>query len=658
MSIKYRPEIDGLRAIAVIAVVLYHAEFVFRGINPFKGGFIGVDVFFVISGYLITSIILGEMQEDRFSFARFYERRARRILPALFVVMAASIPFAWMYMLPKAMKDYAGSVISALAFGSNIWFWQEDSYTTELSAFKPFLHTWSLSVEEQFYVLFPLFLLLLWKFARGYITSLFVVVFFLSLQLAHIGSGQYVDATFYLLPTRGWELLAGAILAKLEISKGRISHPFLDMFMPALGLFLICNAFVFFDDQMRHPSFNTLQPVIGTMLLVWFCKKGELISDFLRSKPFVAIGLISYSFYLWHFPIFAFARINNPTLSDYDKVECILLALFLSIAIFFVIEKPMRNPTRVKLNRFSYFAATSVLILLAFNYLAFSLQITSKFGYEYPVALSLIEDSNATVTTQKWVKCRNIKIPNGTCHQTGHGTELTIIWGDSHANALRKGIVPNNNETLMVITNIGCPPIIDIRRYDGITNAKNCDNTKILKENAELISSLQPKRVLLVSRWTLYIHGWHRENKLQKAHCFITSSNENPINPSPALSTKTLRTNLHKTVNFLSETSEVVFISQPPDMQSLGVKAIQSGNAVTLPKDVYLSWHSEEKKIMQELKQLEGIRVINLENVFCHKNACITRIGDDAASLVYSDDNHLSGLGAQLAWQYIQNQLQ
>lgn len=184
MSLKYRPEIDGLRAVAVVSVILYHAGFVFSGITPFQGGFIGVDVFFVISGYLITSIILRETQEGGFSFSRFYERRARRILPALFTVMACSIPAAWMYMLPKAMKEYANSLLYSLSFISNIWFLNEDSYTAEPSALKPFLHTWSLSVEEQFYVIFPIVLMLAWKFARKYLVSLFVVGFLLSLQLA------------------------------------------------------------------------------------------------------------------------------------------------------------------------------------------------------------------------------------------------------------------------------------------------------------------------------------------------------------------------------------------------------------------------------------------------------------------------------------------
>lgn len=349
MSLKYRPEIDGLRAIAVFAVILYHAEFNFGGYNPFKGGFVGVDVFFVISGYLITSIILREMSEGKFSFTRFYERRARRIFPALFTVMTASLPISYYTMLPKAVTEYAGSVLSALVFGSNIWFWREDSYWAAPSALKPFLHTWSLSVEEQFYVFFPIALLLLYKFAREYITKIFVFVFLFSLLLSHFGSAHFPKATFFLLPTRAWELLAGAVLGKMEIERGRIGRPFLDFVMPIIGLLLICSAVVFFNSEMRHPSFMTFLPVLGTMLLIWFCKKGELVSNILASRLFVAVGLISYSLYLWHYPIFAFAKIKSESITPYDKIGWIILSVVLSVFTYFLIERPIRRSVKIPL---------------------------------------------------------------------------------------------------------------------------------------------------------------------------------------------------------------------------------------------------------------------------------------------------------------------
>lgn len=184
-NLTYRPEIDGLRTVAVISVILFHAEFFVNDEMLFKGGFIGVDVFFVISGYLITSILLKGLAQGTFSFKDFYERRARRILPILFTVMLVTIPFAWVYLLPKAMTDYANSIIYSLFFSSNIWFWLEDSYWAEPSTLKPFLHTWSLAVEEQFYIVTPFLLLFLWKYARHQMLTIFAVISLVSLHFAY-----------------------------------------------------------------------------------------------------------------------------------------------------------------------------------------------------------------------------------------------------------------------------------------------------------------------------------------------------------------------------------------------------------------------------------------------------------------------------------------
>ena len=514
MSLNYRPEIDGLRAIAVTAVVLYHADFVIRGINPFKGGFIGVDVFFVISGYLITSIIAREMQEGNFSFATFYERRARRILPALFTVTAASIPFAWMYMLPKALKEYAGSVLSILVFGSNIWFWLEDSYTAEPSALKPLLHTWSLSVEEQFYILFPIILLLLWKFLREHITTIFVLAFFFSLQLAHFGSANFADANFYLLPTRTWELLAGAILAKVELDKGRISHPFLDLTMPSIGLFLICNAIVFLDDQMRHPSLITLLPVVGTMLLIWFCKKRELVSDLLGSTPFVAVGLISYSFYLWHFPIFAFARIKDDTLSGYDKIEHTALALLLSVATYLLIEKPFRRKDKAQKGPFliaillplSCIASFSVALIgkhsnTRFDKVKFNIESEKTKRFQY---------SNSICSEIGWTNCglrREDKINLLVVGDSMSPDAVNILWRQ----------FPNIH---FVINSLGgCPPHPDIAE---LVPHNHPQLNQCVSLNKQRFSESSLKDFDGVIIFNLY--SWYRPKHLREYLEFLRSS--------------------------------------------------------------------------------------------------------------------------------------
>ena len=205
---KYRPEIDGLRAIAVIPVILFHANF-----QLFSGGYVGVDIFFVISGYLITTIILTEKEQSTFSLINFYERRARRIIPALFFVMFATLPFAWLWLIPSHLDDFSQSLMAVAVFSSNVLFWQETGYWGTANELKPLLHTWSLAVEEQYYVLFPLYLMMMWRFKKRWILGSFLIIAAISLAAAEWSSQHYPIAGFFLLPTRAWELAIGASLA-------------------------------------------------------------------------------------------------------------------------------------------------------------------------------------------------------------------------------------------------------------------------------------------------------------------------------------------------------------------------------------------------------------------------------------------------------------
>src|SRR6056300_450293 len=366
MKIAYRPEIDGLRAIAVVSVILNHAPITILGYQLFKGGFIGVDIFFVISGYLITSIILKELiTTGSFSFKNFYERRVRRILPALLVVILASLPFAWMYLLPNSFIDYSKSVLYSLGFGSNFYFhYSGQQYGAESGLLKPFLHTWSLSVEEQYYILFPIVLLITYKFFRRYLIHILTFGFIISLGLAEWTSRNYPSISFYFIHTRMWELLAGSILAYFEITKGhRSKNRILNLILPFIGLMLIGHSILFFNDGMFHPSFYTLYPIIGVCLIIWFSSKNELITKILSTKLFVGIGLISYSLYLWHYPIFAFARIKDNTPSEYDKFEWIVLSIILSLISYFFVERPFRN----KQNKFN----KKIILMSIFTFLLF-----------------------------------------------------------------------------------------------------------------------------------------------------------------------------------------------------------------------------------------------------------------------------------------------
>ena len=347
MKLTYRPEIDGLRAIAVGAVILYHAKITIFGHQPFKGGFIGVDIFFVISGYLITSIILKELvTTGSFSFKHFYERRIRRILPVLLFVMLASLPFAWMYLVPSSFVDFSKSILYSLGFSSNFYFhYSGQTYGATGGLLKPFLHTWSLSVEEQYYILFPIVLLITFKYFRKYLIHTLIFGFIISLGLAEWTSRNYLSISFYFIHTRMWELLAGSILSYFEIIKGhRCQNKTFNLILPAIGLLLIGHSIYFFNDEMFHPSFYTLSPIIGVCLVIWFSQKDELITRILSTKLFVGIGLISYSLYLWHYPIFAFNRITRFT--DYNIIKELILVgvlFILSISSYFFIERLFRN---------------------------------------------------------------------------------------------------------------------------------------------------------------------------------------------------------------------------------------------------------------------------------------------------------------------------
>ncbi|MEH6608018.1 MAG: acyltransferase family protein [Halioglobus sp.] len=346
----YRPEIDGLRTIAVLAVLVYHAELFIGGQQLLVGGFLGVDVFFVISGFLITSLIRSEYLRSRqFSFSNFYERRARRLLPALLTVMIASLPLAWVLLLPSQLIDFSNSLLSSLAFGSNFyWHLTMQQYGAESALIRPFLHTWSLAVEEQYYIVFPLMLLALYRWCNRWVVVSLVAGLVASLLLAQWLTHRDQSMSFYLLPSRFWELLAGAVLAHM-INRRPPDLGVAGAIMPPLGLAFIVYALCCIKFDAGHPGFITAVPVVGTCLIIWFANERDIVTRVLSSKLFVGIGLISYSLYLWHYPIFAFGRIHdaNPTLVT--KMGWIGASFLLSIAAYFIIEKPYRNRSRVDL---------------------------------------------------------------------------------------------------------------------------------------------------------------------------------------------------------------------------------------------------------------------------------------------------------------------
>ncbi len=445
MKLVYRPEIDGLRAIAVSAVILYHAQITVLDHQLFRGGFIGVDIFFVISGYLITSIILKELViTGTFSFKYFYERRIRRILPALLFVMLISLPFAWMYLLPSSFVDFSKSILYSLGFSSNFYFhYSGQQYGAESGLLKPLLHTWSLSVEEQYYILFPIVLLITFKYFRKYLIHILILGFVISLGLADWGSRNHPSFNFYVLPTRGWELLAGSILAYFEITLGhRSKNKILNLILPTLGLLLIGHSILFFNDEMFHPSFYTLSPIIGVGLIIWFSNKNELITKVFSTKLFVGIGLISYSLYLWHYPIFAFARITNFTSGNLlNKLLLGLLILLLSIFSYHFIERLFRNK---KINFKKLFRFILIIIFFISLVVSYVILKDGKISYVYKLSKNIYLKNdilNENLRAKSWKFVHNY---NNQKFQSKDKIKILII-GDSHSKDLFNAFIQNDN---------------------------------------------------------------------------------------------------------------------------------------------------------------------------------------------------------------------
>ncbi|MEO1536395.1 MAG: acyltransferase family protein [Pseudomonadota bacterium] len=357
---KYRPEIDGLRAIAVLPVVLFHA-----GVPGLSGGYIGVDIFFVISGYLITSITVDELSEGHFSFARFYERRARCLLPALFVVILARLIPAWFLLLPADLEAFSHSVAFASVFLSNFYFLENADYFDAPTDEMPLLHTWSLAVEEQFYLVFPLLLILLWRSHPVWRNTLLLLLFLASLAWAEISSHLYPQSGFYLLPSRFWQLLAGAGCA-LWIRRGATPE---NGFMAIFGLLLILVSFILFGPEPRHPSLLTAIPVLGTCIVIVFARGGVAAQTILSLPAVVGVGLVSYSAYLWHQPLMAFARVQSL---DEPPLTLMLGLAALSFGLAWLtwlyVERPVRQGAFPSTRRRVFSASgLGILVFIAFG---------------------------------------------------------------------------------------------------------------------------------------------------------------------------------------------------------------------------------------------------------------------------------------------------
>jgi peptidoglycan/LPS O-acetylase OafA/YrhL len=655
--LRYRPEIDGLRALAVVPVILFHA-----GLDLFSGGFVGVDVFFVISGYLITTIIINELDQGKFSVVTFYERRARRILPALFFVILVTLPFAWMWLTPRDMKDFAQSLAAVATFSSNILFLLESGYFDTSAELKPLLHTWSLAVEEQYYIFFPLLLMLTWRFGRRWTLAVLAVIFVFSFSLGQWAAYNQPSAAFYLLPTRGWELLVGAFAAFYLQKRDHIKSQYFNQVASLLGVLLVAYAVFAFDKRTPFPTFYTLVPTIGTALIIFSAVKGTITNTLLSTKIMVGIGLISYSAYLWHQPMFALVRhrsLNEPSIT----LLLTLGALSLTLAYFSwkYIETPFRNKVKYNRKKIFTYSGIGIALLIGLGVLG-HLKNGVLHDYDDATKKMLMPELGFT-DKQK------------SCHREGSdyaplvsscilGDENHVVGaliGDSHGYAVSTAIedeAAKQNIGLYQMTFNGCPTAGSVYRVDF-----NADN-KCAEFNADveqfIIHDDKIKNVVMVSRWTQFLTGTgfnNTEGGIEKSTALIdnVANGVRERNPDDIRLEKLKKKTISAITAYLNAGKKVILVYPVPEVgwaaPEYVAKQTLFGEKGFVTSTSYALFKERNKVAFETLDAIpdqENLTRIYPDKLLCNtyqKDRCVFVLNGEP---LYFDNNHLSKSGAKI----------
>lgn len=624
---NYRPEIDGLRAVAVLPVILFHA-----GWSVFSGGYVGVDVFFVISGYLITSIISDEISNGRFSLIMFYERRARRILPALFFMVAGTAIGAWFWLLPLDMIDFGQSLMAVATFSSNILFWMEDGYFATASEYKPLLHTWSLAVEEQYYVLFPIGLMLVWRFGRTPVFILLALIFITSLLMAHWGAINRPGASFYLLPTRIWELMSGALCA-LYLGQSAPPRNILTNMMGMAGLGMIGAATIIFDDHTLNPSLYTLLPIMGTVFIILFASHDTAAGRLLGSKPLVWVGLLSYSAYLWHQPLFVFARFR---LTD-DQLPLAFgilgLATFLIAWISYrFVEQPFRN-RKTGFSRATIFTLSGVATAatIGFGYYLYASDgAPGRFdGTRLQTAINTIQFSPRR--DECHASPTNPIPPAEACRYNKDNSGWAVM-GDSHAVELAYGLAEQlkpHDDGVMHLSFTNCAPSFDT---GGQTDCARWSDAAV----KALTTDQTIQNIVVIYRMAHHLYGGHEWTY--------------PVLPdkhSDSDRAQVWAQLLHMLETLSATGKHVYFVVQTPEVSMIAPRLLShisnDGHAVSVSASW---WEARNRYVMERLDQLpSSVTIINPADKLCDTANCYAV--KDFTSL-YFDDDHLSVEGAKL----------
>jgi len=640
--INYRSEIDGLRALAIIPVILFHA-----GIPFLSGGFIGVDVFFVISGYLITHLLLIENSTDSFSLVNFYIRRIRRLLPALFFMLLCITPFAWMWLLPTQLQEYSLSVIAAVTFLANMFFYLKTGYFSSDIDEKPLIHTWSLAVEEQFYIFFPLFLFFTWRLLKNHLTTLLILLFIVSFLLAESLSRIYPELNFYLMPTRMWELLAGSLCALYLFKNKTIPS---NLILSAIGLLLIIASYFLIDKTFRFPSYYTIPVVLGTSLVILY-SQNNLVGSLLSLRAMVAVGLVSYSAYLWHQPLFALTRVKalaEPSLA-------LMLGLgVLSIIIGGFSWKFIEQPFRKKSNKqFIISNKITVSAAVLFSCLFIGMGAIGHLKKGFPERFSIPEQVSSTIkrNTDAY-ECFDLPFPHksekwgcdiGTDEQQ-NGYDF-LVWGDSHLLVTYDAFVQaaTNKEKKGFYAGIRqCLPFLGIHALRNDQEERNCH--QLNQRVFEFVRDNQIPKIILVSRWSYYATGGYNNDNFSFVGLQADSKKTAELSQAAYLY------GLEKTItDYNAIGTEIVFMEQVPQQrlhpEEIYALAYKNGDVdlvlekASVSKTEHLEMQAFVREKFATLQQSNPkLSSLPMTDIFCTET-CLT--GDTDTSY-YFDEDHLS----------------
>lgn len=639
---KYRRDIDGLRCLAIVPVVLYHA-----GADYFSGGFVGVDIFFVISGFLITSIIRREIGKDSFTIAGFYERRCRRILPALTTVILASFVIGYLTMLPGQYADFGGSAMAALLFVSNGFFWRQTGYFAPVAEWMPLLNTWSLAVEEQYYIVFPLFMLIArrWRVSRQ--LAIIGIVFAGSFLISAYGAYRHPSAAFFLTPFRAWELLLGVLIA-YSPSPTRAPRWFREVGSFA-GLLMLLVPIVAYDAQTPFPGFAATVPCLGTGILLVIGRTGPSFArSVLENQALVFIGLISYSLYLWHWPLFVFMRLRfvQTELSPLLATIGTLLSFLIAIVSWYFVERPFRRKEAFDRSRIFRYSGVSVLLSVSIAAAAyFSGGLPGRVDPEIFAFEEAAEDIDPFRA-----RCRG-QVNNPSCHfgEQDSAPVSFALWGDSHAAALRPALEEAMSGTGKKGTLLwlgGCPPLLGARTVDAL-GVKECREFRERAMDFLTGPDSSIDTVFLSARWLTAATGKLAELGDSYVHLIEDGESEEL---GPEENKRVFVRSLQHTVQELRAAGKsVVLIGGAPDVgwHVPVVLALSAQHRTDLPRPVSrleaAKKHEFVDRAFDEVARQDGVIFVEIWSLFCAEH-CLTTAENRP---IYSDTHHLSFFGAK-----------